>query len=284
MTLWTKVTLPSLGHYYGDALLDGQVEITAWTAEQEELLFQSLDGPELIAGLLRHNIRLPSGLSYDDLLVTDHLFVLLRLRCISLTPFFTREITCNRCAHRFSHQINMDTDFNVKVSDGTVAEPFEATLSTGTKVGMVFLRMRDLQVIRATKKQADLVKDRHLSMGGQVVGPSTASASESIMIRARQIQTVNGEPMPFPARLQFVRSLIMRDGLILDALHERVGTGIVPEVSVPCPKCSTVQEVGVSMSPTFFRPLLPDLERAVGLAEGSGADSSVPSPAGVLLD
>jgi len=256
---WMPVTLPSRGFYYGDKCPMGEVHITPWTTAQEEAIARHTSGKAslLIQQLMTGNIKLgEGGLAYDDLLVTDHFYLLFQLRRVSLTSHYTIERNCSSCG--FAHKISVDlgTDLPIKdLSDEPVIEPFEAFLPRAKQtVTLQFLRVRD-------EAAMNNYAERKLREVTETGSPATRFR------HARRIVAIDGKDEPFQERMQFVAGLRMLDLQVMDMVIEEHETGLVPEMTSTCPRCNHVDEWGVPMSAEFFRPSADDIRAEIAAAK-----------------
>jgi len=256
---WMPVTLPSRGFYYGDKCPMGEVKITPWTTAQEEAIARSVggDASALIEQLVINNINLGSGgLTYDDMLVTDHFYLLFQLRRVSLTSHYTIDRVCEQC--RLAHKISIDlgTDLPIKdLPEKPVEEPFEVFLPRARKtVTLLFLRVKDEKAMNNYAEQ----KLREVTETGS---PATRFR------HARRIVAIDEKDEPFQERMTFVTSLRMLDLQVMDMEIEQHETGLVPEMKSACPRCRHKTEWGVPMTAEFFRPSADDIRAEVAAAK-----------------
>lgn len=250
---WVPVTLPSHGRLYKDKIPGGKVEITPWTVAQEETILRlgEEDAGVMLRKLTENNIRLPGGVSYEDLLSTDHHFLLVQLRCVSYVPWYTTVHVCPSCGKPHAEQIDLQSlEVRVPDADEVYTEPVGCFLPKKKKeVQLRYLRVRDEAA--ATAYAAS-------SAGAQ---PHTVRQ----MTYARQIESVDGQSLKFDERMAFVLSLPLLD---LEAINRRLNstaTGITGRIPTKCPNC---QKEDLAWSPplhvNFFRPAQVDIERGVG--------------------
>lgn len=251
------ITLPSKGRYYGDKLPGGKLQITPWTVAQEDTIDRmgvEDDSLTSLRQMVENNVRWPSGFSYDDLLVTDHYFILLQLRCLSLTPFMTFPHQCPKCKTDAAVQIDI-SGAEVRVPDDadTDVEPFTCFLpKKKVEIGVRFLRIGD-----------EFAADKY-SKETVVKSPST----ERKFTYVRQIVSVGGQSLPFGEKMEFVTSLSMLDLEVLKNKLLKKQTGVTGFFKATCENCKTEDKTWVPpLHVRFFRPLPPDIERAAGGAE-----------------
>lgn len=261
VTEWHPLVLPSQGIYYGDKCPGGKVDITPWTLFQEETLvrYQDWEPDLLIQALLANNLRLPNGMKQEELLLTDRHFILVNLRSVSMSPFFSFSVTCPQCGKESVHQADL-TQLMVKVPDEGDAEPFVCTLpKSKKKVGLRFLRVSD-----AIKAKEYGKKAMDVDMGD----PETRCRL------ARQIVSIDDQSVKFEEAMAFIRSLIMLDVHVIKGLLEKKENGYLNAVDVQCGKCTAVTRgVNIPLVSNFFRPLEDDIRAAANLALGDKGGS-----------
>jgi len=256
---WMPITLPSRGFYYGDKCPMGEVQITPWTTAQEEAIARYSGGnaAKLVEQLIKGNVNLgDNGLTYEDLLVTDHFYVLFQLRRVSLTSHYTIERKCSSCGFEHKAQLDLGTDLPIKdLPAEPVEEPFEVFLPKAKKtVTLKFLRVKDEKAMNeyAEKKLREV----------------TEKGSPATRFRhARRIVAIDGKDEPFQERMRVVATLRMLDLQVMDMTIEEHETGLVPEIKSTCPRCNHVDEWGVPMTAEFFRPSADDIRSEIAAAK-----------------
>lgn len=257
-TNWEPIQIPSLGMYYGEACPDGVVHITPWTTAQEEMIIRhsEQEGEGLIDKLISSNVKFPEGLRYEDLLVTDQHFILMKLRAISITCFYAVDYKCPSCKHTTEIQYNID-ELPRKTPEETPEwdEPFEVLLpKCRTTVGIRHMRVSDEKAIKQYVKQKS--------------DAGIAQDDRFVYRMARKIVSVGGnEDIKFEEKKAFVRGLIMLDVEVIRDFAERFETGLDIEVTAKCSKCKDSIEWSLPLQHCFFRPKRSDIEaemRALG--------------------
>lgn len=254
----SKIILPSMGKYYGNKLPEGKIQITAWTVSQEDIIDRMGDEKEnpleSLRSMVENNVLWPTGFTYDDLLTTDHFFLLMQLRCLSLTNFMTVIHTCPKCWTSAETQLDL-SKATVKVpdEDDTEMEPFGCFLpKKKVEISVRFLRVGD-------EAAADkYVKDAVVKVPAQA----------KRFIYARQISAVGGQSLKFDERIDFVSTLAMLDLEVFKNRLLKKQTGITGFFSATCDTCKTEDKTWAPpLHVRFFRPLSTDIDRA---AEVSG--------------
>lgn len=255
---WHPVCLPSMGVYYNGACPGGKVTITPWTMVQEEMMvrYSERDPGLIMDQLIANNVKLPDGLKYEDLLVTDQWFLVINLRAISLVQFLTVTHTCPQCGNLDEQQINL-LNLTVRVPDPGDQEPIECRLPKCKKtVGLRFLRVRDIA-------KSNEYGSSH---------PNDAGDPVYRFRLARKIVSVNGQSVKFEEAIDFVKSLVMIDVISIQKALEKKETGYVTNLDAVCTKCRFVEKGWVLPlhQSHFFRPLDSDIAAESGLVGGDG--------------
>lgn len=252
---WHPVTLPSKGALYDGKLPDGTLHITPWTVAQEEAIVRNSEGDQtdLTHDLLRANVRWPAGFTYEDLLITDQFFLLLNLRMISLLDFMTLPYECPKCKTISQIEVNLPEIMVKTAEDTDPEEPYS-----------VFLPRRKVKVTIRQQRVGDLeAAERYLKASN-----TPTKELRRKFLYARQIETIDGESVPFPDRMKWISVLSLLDLNALANISERHATGVQGQYEVKCPKCESLDKSWVPpIHADFFRPLPTDVERACQLAE-----------------
>jgi len=251
---WHPLQLPSLGRYYGDKCPDGMVEVTPWTTAQEEEIVRHSQNPgksNLVDKLLSANVRYPNGFKYEELVGADQHYLLLKIRTMSLSPFYSVEYICPRCEKTVPHQHNLEElDVTSPTEETTWDEPFKVVLpKCGADVEFRHLRMKDVKSVQ-DYKNAD-----------------SAIPRDAITFQfAKKIISVNGNSgMKFDEKRDFVKGLIMLDMEVFRDAADRKDFGFSTEVTVQCPRCSHEHVVDLPINMGFFRACRADIESAVAM-------------------
>jgi hypothetical protein len=269
---WIPITLPSRGVYYmkdGECLCpEGRVEITPWTTAQESAMVRrGSSGWDMIHSLLSENVRLPQGIQYGDLLLTDCTFLLIQLRAKSLIPIYTFQYQCPDCRHRSDVDVNLE-EMETRVPAPGEMEPFEVELPRSRlKVSLRFLRIGD-----------NLLMDEYLKKKS-----SQDPAAGTRFRLARHITLVNGDALPLQEKMDIVRNLILLDVHAMERTIQRYETGVVQDVAVSCPQCGFEETLQLPLDEHFFRPRPAEIDRALRMARESGNGHALPGASGVWM-
>lgn len=250
---WHPITIPSLGVYYDGKLPGGTIQISPWTTQQEETMarYGGTNPQAMMAALMRDNVRLAGGMTYEDLLITDQYFILTQLRAISLSRFMHAVVQCIFCKAEDEVAVNLN-ELIVKTPDEGDTEPFSFRLPKCKKtVTARFMRVKDVLAETAYSEQT----------GGEGL---------TRFRLARQIIEINGQSVKFDEKKDFVGALVLLDLKVLQRGLEDKETGILNEMSRTCSKCGKVEKDWVApLSAGFFRLSDADLRAEVELAEKS---------------
>lgn len=246
------VELPSRGLWYGDTCPGGTVQITPWTTAQEEALVRhsNKDKMSIIDKMLVENVQLPPSFEYEDLLLVDQHFLLMRLRQVSLVSIYTVDRECPSCERK--HELTLDlADLDIQFSEPGDEEPWECFLpGCGADVTLRPLTVRDGKSIEKYKDQT----------------ADSPGAPEVRLRLAKNIVTIEGQSMKMDEKKDFVGRLKLIDiETIKSVIHER-SPGIQTELSVVCPKCDSEADFDVPFQVGFFRPKRADIRAASDLA------------------
>lgn len=258
---WHPLQLPSLGRYYEGKMPDGMVEITPWTTAQEEMIVHhaaSKSEDTLIDKLLSQNVRYPAKFSYDELLLTDQHYLLMKLRSMSITCHYTVDHLCPNCGKE--HEVSYDIDkLEVITPDENVEwnEPFEVELPMcGEVVKIRHLRIRDQKAIRNNKKRKE---------------EAAALQDDTLLFTlARKVVEMDGiQNPPIKEVIGALRGLIKIDYDVLSTHAEAFETGIDESVVATCPRCKAEDKWALPLQTGFFRPKRVDIDAAIAMAKES---------------
>jgi hypothetical protein len=265
--MWTPVILPSLGFFYTGRCPGGKVEITPWTTVQEEMFvrYSGVNPTEMISKLVAGNLRLPSGMKQEELLITDRFFLLFQLRAISLVQQYTFTHTCPGC--KLEHPVSISiNNLDVKTPDeASDAEPFEVLLPRCQKtVALRLLRIMD--ELKMMEYEANVLKNFQ----------DPGSPGHRFRI-SRQIEKIDGETPKFDEKMEFVKNLVWHDLQIIRRTLEKHETGLILSLETQCPRCPFKDKWDLPFQDSFFRPRDVDFEPASGVVANDRAGDQLPS-------
>ena len=249
------VILPSKGWFYPGCDKE-TVEIYEMTTQEEKILAQpKARAFDIIYELVRR-LMAPSnwvqpdpannivGFQYDNLLMSDHYFIFLMIRAISIDDVYGFDVTCPACNAKFRQELSIPNDLPVREpeSQEECQEPFDVELTNGDMAHVRLLRVGDeRQVQRRTK----MTLRRNVSRGDAAIG----------MRMTHQLVGTNGGVFETLLDAQnYYDSLKFKDAqLIREAIVEH-DPGVLPELEFACPECGEDFESMLPTSPEFFRP------------------------------
>lgn len=235
-----EMTLPSLGLLYEGALPDGVVRYHPMTAKEERLLAGGKGS--IIDAVLESCLDLPSGFKSANLLINDRFFALMILRSTSYGEDYRFSVACPSCKAKFTHEVQLPGDFEVKILDDNTKEPFDVQLPISKKiVGFRLLRGDDELAIQ---RYADRAFQK-----GKVEGDPAY-----IYRVSRHVVEVDGEPIEGVKSMAFIESLIGRDSAALRNAIEAADFGMNIELTITCVRCDEDFELAMPMTTEFFRP------------------------------
>lgn len=243
---FVRVQLPSRGIFYGDSVSEGYVNLSPMTTNEEAMVQNpTADRLALLDSLLKSCLHLEK-MDFKDLLVTDRLYLFLKLREITYGPEYEARFRCRRCSSVVVVPLMVPDGLNQRILTPEDKEPFELALPVRKKVlGLRLLRVRDEDEVQRYTKQ-------------RTARGVPESGDPSYVYRlSRHIVTIDGETVTPLAALNFCNNppLVGRDSLALRAAIEDHDCGVDMMIDVTCNRCG---EVFTDMLPftaiEFFRP------------------------------
>jgi rRNA maturation protein Nop10 len=230
-----KFILPSLGKFYGGRLPDGAVEVRKMTIAELSILEQG-SGETRVDDIIKRCALLPDGLSPNELLISDRMYILFAIRSYSFSNQYTYDYKCPSCGGRNSQVCDLLVDLTVKTAGEDVTEPITISLpDADCSVDLKFMRSSDEVAIRKAKM-------------------TQSNTSENILTLERQIVAKNGEAMNAADKAVFVRELTAADVIRIKNRMEALESGLSTTVKPICTKCGEENEMGLPLGREFFRP------------------------------
>lgn len=239
------VMLPSRGVFYDKSLTkDGMVEVTPWTGRDVKL----------IAGMTGNNIDevidvlvgrcLVSKIPLSEMLTTDRFFLLVTLRANSFGEDYPVNASCGACGKTSKVTLKLPSDYGIEYVLEEATEPFTVELPiTGYKVAFRLPRGRDEAAVRS-------FVDKEYAKNPNAVGDVGLTYR-----MANQIVAINGQKMSSAEEaLPIVDNLPAKDFFAFQDAYEKVIPGIIPITNKECVNCKATMEVGLPLTPSFFRP------------------------------
>lgn len=263
----TMTVLPSDGIPYGNALPGGEVRIRRYTMETEER-FASSQAPvdERLHEMVRGHVVLPEGLTYDSLLVTDQVALLIALRIHSYGPWQALDMKCRACLESSRINVNIAESFDTVSSRAVEAkirqhagyEDFKYAPVmvyrlplTGLSVGLRHLLVKDAAEIKS------IVRNRNLQGIASKVDPKLrlSRAIRTVSINGEEVTNLSVAEQLWRAEWKDCdRDALEADLLRLARFMDATDTGVETKATVRCPICGAENRVEVPMDAEFFRP------------------------------
>lgn len=252
------VMLPSKGVYYHAAGFQGDtINVLELTTQEEKILAQPKANPFTVFHELMKRLIHPSnwvrpdpangirGFSYDDLLMTDHLYLFLQVRNISIGPDYEFQVGCPECRTKFTQKLRIPDALECRqvteIPDAGV-EPFDVEIEG---VGTVQCQLLRVGMEMSIQKRAAATYRKSTERGN----PAHALRMAHLMCG------VNGEKFETLLDAQnFYNGLTFRAAQeIRDAIAER-DVGVLLERGFECPSCGAEFEATMPLNSEFFRP------------------------------
>lgn len=256
LRVWHPLTLPSEGRFYKSAAGEplcpgGKIEYALWTTEAEEILVRYGEADDIADRMLRSNIKLPETMEYEDLLVSDQFYILMKLRAESLCPYYTYTCGCRKCKKEYEVQANLQ-ELKLLDINNVADEPISCALpAKGVELQLRFPRVKDAVALQKLEKELE-----------------EKQTPDGVLLYqyARQIVKVDGESMPFNEKKDLVRSLTMLDTSAIRMVLEDndIGYNLMDESE--CTHCGTANQSAIPIDVRFFRPSRTDIATAVRVA------------------
>jgi len=241
------VELPSGGFLYTDETLKkGILNVRRMTVAEEELLGAQKDSDRIVVLDTIIKRCLIEKIPYDQLLVTDKLYILFALRQCSYGNEYKMTVKCDECATQFSHSLEFFSSFKIRAlteDDAKEGEPYTVTLPLSkAKVDFRMLRVADEDLVTKYGK-------RQMQRSAKGIGDPTYSYRLAL-----HIVNVNGEALDVTKRLEFVKSLIGKDSAVFKNAVEEKQSGVRIDLEIECPSCGAVLKKLLQFNEEFFRP------------------------------
>lgn len=239
------VMLPSRGVFYDKSLTkEGNVEVTPWTGRDVKLL----------AGMTGNNLDevidvlvgrcLVTKIPLSEMITTDRFFLLVTLRANSFGEDYPINAVCGNCNKVSKVTLKLPSDYGIEYSPEDAKEPFTAVLPvSGYSVVFRLPRGRDEKLVQSfINKEYEKNKN---AVGD--VGLTYRIANLIVSINGQKIGSAE-EALPI------VDNLPAKDFFFLQDAYEKVTPGIIPVTIKECVNCEAAMEVGLPLTPSFFRP------------------------------
>lgn len=244
----STVELPSRGFLYGEKLPEGKMSIRTMTTNEEKFIYSGRGSmPEKMDKLLARCCSFPQGFKPGDLLVSDRLFLLVKIRLASFPgiPYsFPFQCENENCGEQNNWPCDL-TQLEVDYYDDEKEEPFYVDLPVCKKtIGFRMLRGKDEAQIFAFSKRQKMKKRRD----------KTEDATYTYSL-ARRILTIDGNEVDQATALQFLeRDFVSADSLAFKTAIEKNDCGLNTDIVIECPDCGFMFEKDMPFTKEFLRP------------------------------
>lgn len=241
------VELPSCGFLYTDEVLHkGILNIKPMTVAEEELLSsqKESDKIKILDTLIKRCVI--DKFNYDELLITDKLFLLFCIRRYSYGDVYKMKVKCEHCGFNFNYDVKFFESFKVRtLTEGDSVEPYSFKLPVcGNTITYRMLRVSDENDISSFGKNMARQK------GNNLVGDPTYSYR-----MAKHIVDIDGEPVKdIKVAVEFVKELVGQDSAEFKNEIESRQSGVNIELNMECPDCNSDLTRIMAFSAEFFRP------------------------------
>lgn len=254
-----ELVLASKGHFYDDEW-DGVLHVEPWSTKEEQLLISpNINFNETLSRLISRCTDCP--IPPEKLLLIDRQLLFIYMRCLSYGSEYTFAYRCEECEERVEHDINLETDLDVKYVDSLeflesldvgdvndLQEPFELILPVlGNIIGWRLLRGNDERLV--DKHMRKISKQSRRSKG-----VARDERSDYIFRAALRIEEVDGDKVDIRQAIEMIESLKGQDSLAFRQAIEAMSFGIDPELEANCRNCGYLNEVFMPLDKGFFRP------------------------------
>ncbi|MEM3063705.1 MAG: hypothetical protein QW303_09230 [Nitrososphaerota archaeon] len=237
-----QIALPSKGLLYEGKVPNGVIRIKPMTAREERILAGSRSGAKSIASILQNCISAP--IPVQDLLLSDRLYALMRIRGISYGSKYSFIIKCQSCDLKIVVDYNVGDDIPVNVLPDGASEPFFTKLPVSSHViGFRLLRGKDEDEIA---RYSDRVFSR---------GVRQEDGDPTYVYRlALNIVSIDGKEYDVNARMAYVEQMVAADSLALREAIDEHEPGPDMQIIETCPRCGFENETMLQFTNEFFRP------------------------------
>ena len=243
-----RVQLPSRGIPYGDALPEGWVELAPMTTKEEKLLLSArADRRELLHTVVKRCLKTDT-VPLEDMLVADHMYLLLELRSMTYGADYRFSLVCSRCQDTSMYSVTLPEGLNMRVLTLEDAEPFYVELPLSKKkLGLRLLRVKDEQEVQRAIRQKSAFSINK--------GKVDATGDAGYIYRlAKHIISIDDEEVEMPAAVRFVESMVGGDSLAMRRKIEECDCGVHLVIETECQSCGSAIEQLMPFTIEFFRP------------------------------
>jgi hypothetical protein len=241
-SLQFEIKLPSRGILYEGKIPDGILHLVPMTTKEEKALASVRGSSITPVDTVLRNCIVDCPIPPDELLTSDRFYILVRLRAESYGRNYDFLVKCPDCRTQFRHSIDLVDGLEIKYMDDDVSEPFIIDLPvSGAKLSCRLLRGKDEKaIIRYTE---------------QVMSKSPLEGDPSYTYRlAKHIVAIDDKTVDVTTALSFVESLTAKDSLKIRNTVDEKDSGVITDLTIDCPRCSSLIEMPLPFTAQFFRP------------------------------
>jgi len=257
----TEVFLPSRGFPYGSLITNGRMEVYSMTTLEEKMfagITKKIDFENVIDQLIRRCSSLPQNMRPGELYVGDRSYLMMNIRACSYGAKYGFSITCSKCNARWDHTMDVTEDLEIREASDGHEDPFKITLPhNGDEVTLRLFRGDDERsVIRFIDQSNRKVNVRQIGDPGythrlalHVVGVEVAKdPSKSFSAEVcKNPGSLIAEATVYIEGLSAIDSSLIREEI------DNRTPGLILAMEVQCPKCPSIEEVGMPITADFFR-------------------------------
>lgn len=239
-----KVILPSQGLPYGGKI-PSEFNLRAMSTLEEKIRLSSSNGMQVISQII-DRCKDDDSFKAEDLILSDLLAVMYRLRCITYGSDYTVNVVCPKCGNRHETTVNLD-----ELETKPISDSFKGFLEVGPLpvsgdiIECKLLTSKDsLNIARDVKKILSKT-------------PNYIGDPEMILRWNYIVSTINGEVIPSTFMIQeYIEKLHAKDFLYLQNRYNEFEESIGLDTTVVdiCPHCENDIKFNLPITEEFFRP------------------------------
>lgn len=262
---WEEFTLPSRGVYYGGKLPGGIVRVKGMGIHADKILATQrlAQSGQSIDYLFKHCVELTDGMSTEDLLAGDRVYLLYLLRGITHGNDYEFIMECPSCEARVLQRYDLNelistvTYPDISIGD----EPFKVSLPYMSKrtghevwVKVRFMRGRDISSIANRQKFNKRVHSGMPKRDRSIVIDQAVTENLSLIISAFGGADLGGEVVDQIHIKSLVDKLHASDTATIREFLREKSPGIDTTIQASCPECGASFRTELPITESFFRP------------------------------
>jgi hypothetical protein len=267
---WEDVVLPSKGVYYDNLMPDGIIKVKPMGIDVDKMMANQriVASGELLNKIIEACVKLPDGMTVNDLLAGDQYFLLYYLRGITHGNDYEFVSDCPSCGTKSTYDYNLsDLSKTIKgpnpdypVEPMEVELPYISEKTKSSVSAMVrLLRVKDMRDMVRGNVVIDPIKKGKARSRGQSNGISKQSADD---IYTKNITTavigfkVDGKVFSDDRKDKLIEKLHQKDTVTIREFIDSITPGIDTSVDVTCQnnECNRDYSISLPFGENFFRP------------------------------